>query len=147
MRYVWKVGLVAALVVAATEWNPASAQQCGCCPPPVVRYRVRRCGPIRRLLGKCCILRPAPCCPAPCPLAVVAPPPIAVGVPAPVPAPVPAAGPPVFPGSGTAFPPAPTPVPVPGAVGSSYRQPPLTPPLPPAPVRLDRIVSFPRGGY
>jgi hypothetical protein len=88
------------------------------------------CGPIRRLLGLCC-RKPVTVCPPPCaPVVVPVPPP---------PAPVP---------NGGTLPPVPPPGPP--VSGSSLRQiapvapQVLTPPLSPPPVRLDRMVSFPR---
>jgi hypothetical protein len=150
-----------------------ATEVCRRCPPvvssysapcgPQVSYRVAapcRCGPIRRLLGLCCP-RP-PVCPPPCrPCAVPVAPPVVTfppGPTAPAPGLLPSGPPPDAPGglrpdpsfggpdrsppllppsSGSSFQYRPAPAPVPGR--------PLTPPLPPRPIRLDRIVSFPGG--
>ena len=124
------------------------------CPPPVTAYSVQRCyyeppcrchcGPIRRLLGICCKPR---CCPppvavaaAPCPspAPVIVPAPIMVPAPGPSPLPVDAA-----PRGGYErnYPPLPQSPAPPPAGSTSRRTAPLTPPLPPQPIRLDRIVS------
>jgi hypothetical protein len=148
------------------------------CGPPMTCYTVQpRCGPIRRLFGKCrpvTVCTPAcPCpaprccpppCPAPCPVQAVPPPqPPSVVDPCPpvsrysLPPPPAARIPPpdvrVEPNYGPN--PAEQPLPrpdMPPVSGSNYRPvrplapvPPqqLTPPLPPAGVRLERIASRP----
>src|SRR5262249_23188367 len=86
----------------------SSPPSVGCAPAPTYSV-VRRCGPIRRLLGLCCV-RPAPIC-SPCP------PPLIVGGPAPCnpsPAPptiLPAPALPAPAGPGSPFPGAPAPEP------------------------------------
>jgi hypothetical protein len=122
------------------------------CGTQVCYYEPCRCGPIRRLLGLCrptivvcrpaCVALPscpAPACaPAPCPsCAAPAPHPVEVAPvqPAPVYAPPPATPGPAQPTMGSSYRPHPLPVRVPASL--------LTPPQAPAPVRLDRMVSFP----
>ncbi len=138
------LALVAAWVVPARAGcRPAVSYY----PAPVACGRpcCCRCGPLWRLFHRCCC-RPvvvAPVVPAPCPAPVPVPAaPLVVPPPA---APAPSVAPAPF------NPAPPPPAPVPGT-DSSYRPappsgtgglPPLTPPLRPAPVRLDRIVSFP----
>jgi hypothetical protein len=130
----------------------AYAPPCGCCPTVTAYYAPRRCGPIRRLLGLCCpaVSFRVSCAPPPVVCGPTCPPsagPAIVTVP-PAPAPVPL---PLTPNTrsyfGNTAPPPPAPV-----AESSYRPrrvpgrnlpPVLTPPLPPPPVRLDRIVSKP----
>ena len=190
--------LVAAACPARAEGDDGFQDCCHRCRPVVAcyppacscgvtaYYEAPRCGPIRRLLGRCCLLPVTsyrPCCPAPAPAPVLyapacPPPPCTANVlPAPPVSAVPAPqapgpvvpNPPLSPGP-TAVPNGITPVPVnPGGdsqeprlspvpatpapvTGSTYRPqqplapvPPqtLTPPRPPAPVRLDRFVSDP----
>ncbi len=176
MRLCWVLACGCALVFSGLAVRPARAQseavfrECchrcrpvvACAPPPcppvTTYYVARRCGPVRRLLGRCRIL-PAPSC-RPC----YAPPPIVVGVPVPAAppcgpcaAPVPAFAPPPAalgpPASESYAPPAPQ-TPPPPVTGSSFRPlrpltpippQPLTPPQSPPPVRLDRVVSGPGG--
>jgi len=138
---------------------------------PATRYHCREYGPVRTFVRRvfglpttCCkpCCPPAPVCAPPCPPAISAsvtlgaPPVPLPGPPAqlapPPPVPIPAA-PPVgaAPGNGyeRAYPPPPQ-TPAPPISGSAYRPQqrvgsipmrPLTPPLPPPPVRLDRIAS------
>jgi hypothetical protein len=146
------VAAAAVLPVRAAE-VPAVPVCGGCCAPatppccaPVPTCRVRKCydpcepvGPIRRFLRRV-FLPPCPRCCPPAPVVGVAPAP-AVFVPPSCPAAV--AGPPaVDPGRPAPPPPPAPPAPFPGT-GSAYRRPPnvLTPPVPPPPIRLDRIAS------
>jgi hypothetical protein len=123
-----------------------------CCPPPAcacpsVSFRIgKRCGPIRRLLGRCCLLPCTSCYSppvvAPCPSC--GPPPVNF-----LPAPAPSSGYAPLPdpsATHNAAPvnPAPPLTPVPPTSMMRPVPPPLTPPLPPPPVRLERLVSFPR---
>ena len=169
MKLSWGVACGCALILCGASKGSVRADGCcrpvvACAPPPCTScrpvttyYVARRCGPIRRLLGRCRIV-PAPCCrpcyPPPVPVCgpCAGPPPGAVLAP-PVPPPVVAPPPPVQSGPAYApsLPPGPQALPPP-INGSSYRplRPlapipprPLTPPLQPAPVRLDRIVSEP----
>jgi hypothetical protein len=123
------------------------------CAPVTVRCRCR-CGPIRRLFGRCCrapapscYVCPPPCPPAPCvsaPVvtpAPVAPPPdrlVAPPPPAPsyrlTPPPEPAGPPPEPPVMGSKYQPA-------RPVAPAYPQR-LTPSVQGPPVRLDRFVSY-----
>ena len=191
MRPCWALGWGCALLLGTA--CPVRAeegdvfQECfHRCRPTVACYPpAPRCGPIRRLLGRCCLLPvttyrpccpapvPAPCAPAcappPCTANVLPGPPVAVPPPSPpgpapaVPSPPIAPGPTAVPNGITPVPAAPAPYsderhlsPVPAApapiTGSGYQPqqplapvPPqtLTPPRPPAPVRLDRFVSDP----
>jgi hypothetical protein len=153
-------GLLGAAAVLGIGAGPLRAGECEAtavcwhrCQPTVRCYEPCpcRCGPIRRLLGLCrpvvvChpVVVPVTGCAPACPPATVLPAtPAPVAVPT-VPAPVsPAVEPPRYSPNPNlpAIPPS-----GPPATGSSYRPlpaPPLTPPLAPAPVRLDRFVSYP----
>jgi hypothetical protein len=132
---------------------------CAYAPPPgptvTVRFR-RRCGPIRRLLGRCCRVPvyacPPACAPAPyCPAPVIVSPPVALPpgsvyyAPPPPPsfrvtppaAPGPNGPPPAPPTTGSYYPPE-------RPVAPVYPQR-LTPAKPTKPVRLDLIVSRRKG--
>jgi hypothetical protein len=120
-----------------------------CCAPPAcacpsVSFRIgTRCGPIRRLLGRCCLLPCTSCysppVPALCPSC--APPPVSYP-PAVLP---PAATLPDPSATHNYAPVNPDPrlTPVPPTSITRPVPPPLTPPLPPPPVRLEHLVSFP----
>jgi hypothetical protein len=128
---------------------------CTSCYPPTVYYVPRRCGPIRRLLGLCCPRPVAPCAPCCPPRVAVAGPDVLPPHPVAVPAPVP--GPAVLPAVPPAVGPVPAPQPVPPVApptppltGTGVQRPlapiapqRLTPPLSPAPVRLDHFVTQP----
>lgn len=132
--------------------EPVCAYAPPACPPVTVRYR--RCGPIRRLLGRCCRVPPSPC-PPPCPPAPCVPAPVVVpALPAPPPAPV--YYPPAPPPSYRVAPPPQVdpnsaPPPAPPVMGSKY-QPvrpgtpvypqQVRPAAPTPPVRLDHFASF-----
>jgi hypothetical protein len=164
MRY-WVLACGCALVLSGLTSVPGRAdgplffqECCKPCRPACTScysepwYPTCHSGPIRRLLGICPPRVPVPCCqpcspPAPrCAPAVLPP----IVVPAPPTPRCPAVAPaPNVQGNEAPFNPAPAP-PAPPLTGSSYRPlrpvapvPPstLTPSLPPAPVRLDRIVS------
>jgi hypothetical protein len=147
--------------------NHCGPPACTSCYPTTTYYAAPRCGPIRRLFGWCCprpvtscrvyvppVVTPVPACTPPCAAGVIS------GAPVPVPTPGATAVPngvvpvPAAPPGGDGYDRHLTPVPEtpnPPLSGSSYRPPErplapvppqtLTPPRPPAPVRLDRIVS------
>jgi hypothetical protein len=161
MRTLPGVGLACALALFVSGTGRAGDDdlfqecchhRCGygpCCPAPAcacpsVSFRIgTRCGPIRRLLGRCCLLPCTSCyCPPPVVYPSYAPPPAVNEAPLVLP---PAATLPDPSATHNSFPASPDPrlTPVPPTSMTRPVPPPLTPPLPPPPVRLERLVSFP----
>jgi hypothetical protein len=165
MRTLLGVGLACALTLFVSASGRAGEDdlfqecchhRCGavsaygpCCAPPTCAcpttcYRIgTRCGPIRRLLGRCCLL-PCTSCYSPPPLPAAcpsyAPPP--VSYPPAVLPPAAALPDPSATHNNIPINPDPRLTPVP-PTSITRPVPPLTPPLPPPPVRLERLVSFP----